>query len=136
MAWSVETRGTKVAVLFGTVVTIVFLYVPLAVVVIYAFNDNVGAGMAAAGVHDEVVELALGDEAMRWALWISLQCRLGRDRDRAGARQRGVVRETEATFSGVPRRRAHRLVAEGQLEPLRREPLRRPCLRQRAHLNA
>ena len=41
MAWSVESRGTRYAVVFGTVVGLLFLYVPLAVVVIFAFNDSV-----------------------------------------------------------------------------------------------
>ncbi len=55
MAWSVETRGTRFAVRFGTLVTLIFLYVPLAVVVIYAFNDSVAQAWPPQGIHDEVV---------------------------------------------------------------------------------
>ena len=73
MAWSVETRATKVAVLFGTVVTLVFLYVPLAVVVVYAFNDSVAQAWPPQGFTTKWFELALGDEAMRAALWNSVK---------------------------------------------------------------
>ena len=37
-----ESRAARILIGAGTVVTLVFLYVPLAIVVIYAFNDEIG----------------------------------------------------------------------------------------------
>ena len=68
MAWSVESRGTRYAVVFGTVVGLLFLYVPLAVVVIYAFNDSVAQAWPPKGFTTDWFELALGDGVM----WSSL----------------------------------------------------------------
>jgi putative spermidine/putrescine transport system permease protein len=68
MAWSVESRGTRYAVVFGTVIGLAFLYVPLVVVVIYAFNDSVAQAWPPKGFTTSWFELALGDSVM----WSSL----------------------------------------------------------------
>jgi putative spermidine/putrescine transport system permease protein len=38
----VETRGLRILVKAGTVFTMVFLYLPLAIVILYAFNNSIG----------------------------------------------------------------------------------------------
>ena len=73
MAWSVETRGTRIAVVLGTIVTLVFLYVPLAVVVIYAFNDSVAQAWPPQGFTTKWFQLAIGDESMRSSIWYSVK---------------------------------------------------------------
>ena len=37
-----ESRAARILLRAGTVFTLVFLYVPLGIVVIYAFNDAIG----------------------------------------------------------------------------------------------
>ena len=73
MAWSVETRGAKAFVVLGTVVTLLFLYVPLAVVIVYAFNDSVAQAWPPQGFTTKWFELALGDGSMRSSLWYSVK---------------------------------------------------------------
>ena len=73
MAWSVEPRGTRIAVVFGVAVTLAFLYVPLAVVAVYAFNDSVAQAWPPQGFTTKWFELAIGDEAMRSSLWSSVR---------------------------------------------------------------
>ena len=50
-----ESRFARFMIKAGTGLTLAFLYIPLAVVVIYAFNDSVGQAWPIARLHAEVV---------------------------------------------------------------------------------
>jgi putative spermidine/putrescine transport system permease protein len=68
-----ESRGARFVVRFGTVVTLTFLYIPLAVVVIYAFNDSVAQVWPPKAFTTKWFSLAFGDANMRSALLASLK---------------------------------------------------------------
>ena len=68
-----ESKGARIVIRVGTAVTLAFLYVPLAVVVIYAFNDSVAQVWPPKSFTTRWFSLAFGDSAMRTALLNSIK---------------------------------------------------------------
>ena len=68
-----ESRGARILIRAGTLVTLLFLYVPLAVVVIYAFNDSVGQAWPIPEYTTKWFGIAFRDVRVRTALVSSLQ---------------------------------------------------------------
>jgi putative spermidine/putrescine transport system permease protein len=68
-----ESKGARSVIKLGTVLTLVFLYVPLAVVVIYAFNDSVAQVWPPKSFTTKWFALAFGDANMRAALLNSIK---------------------------------------------------------------
>ena len=71
-----ESRGTRILIKAGTVFTLAFLYVPLAIVAIYAFNDAIGQSWPIQDYTTKWFGIAFRDERVREALVISLQVAL------------------------------------------------------------
>jgi putative spermidine/putrescine transport system permease protein len=71
-----ETRGVRTLVRLGTAVALAFLYLPLIVVVIFAFNPSVAQAWPPSGFTTRWFRLAFGDAAMRTALLTSVQVAL------------------------------------------------------------
>jgi putative spermidine/putrescine transport system permease protein len=71
-----ESRATRVLVKAGTAVTLLFLYVPLAIVVIYAFNDAIGQSWPIRDYTTKWFGIAFREPAVREALANSLQVAL------------------------------------------------------------
>jgi putative spermidine/putrescine transport system permease protein len=71
-----ESRAARLGIKAGSVFTLAFLYVPLAVVVIYAFNDSIGQAWPIKDYTTKWFGIAFRDERVRQALVISLQVAL------------------------------------------------------------
>jgi putative spermidine/putrescine transport system permease protein len=69
----VESRGTRVALGIFTVLVLVFLYVPIALICIYAFNESNVQSWPLTGLTTKWFSPALHDPAMQSALWLSLK---------------------------------------------------------------
>ena len=50
-----EPRGARIAVRVMTWITLLFLYIPLVIIVVYAFNDSIGQKWPLEGRDDAVV---------------------------------------------------------------------------------
>ena len=72
-----ESRVARILVRVGAAVTLVFLYVPLVVVVLYAFNTSVAQAWPPSGFTTKWFELAWGDVEMREGLLNSLKAGAG-----------------------------------------------------------
>jgi putative spermidine/putrescine transport system permease protein len=68
-----ESRTARILVRAGTLVTLLFLYVPLAIVVIYAFNDSVGQAWPIPEYTTKWFGIAFREVRVRSALVNSLQ---------------------------------------------------------------
>jgi putative spermidine/putrescine transport system permease protein len=68
-----ESRGARWLIRVGTGLALGFLYLPLLVVLIYAFNDSVAQSWPPAGFTTKWFGLAWRDENMREALWTSIK---------------------------------------------------------------
>jgi putative spermidine/putrescine transport system permease protein len=68
-----ESRAARVLIRAGTLVTLLFLYVPLAIVVIYAFNDSVGQAWPIPEYTTKWFGIAFREIRVRTALLHSLQ---------------------------------------------------------------
>jgi putative spermidine/putrescine transport system permease protein len=68
-----ESRAARVLIRAGTLVTLLFLYVPLAIVVIYAFNDSVGQAWPIPEYTTKWFGIAFREVRVRTALVHSLQ---------------------------------------------------------------
>ncbi|HEY7659132.1 MAG TPA: ABC transporter permease [Actinomycetota bacterium] len=68
-----ETRGARILIKAGTVFTLVFLYVPIAIVVLYAFNDSIGQAWPIEDFTLKWFGIAWRDPNVREALAHSLQ---------------------------------------------------------------
>ena len=71
-----ESRAARILIGAGTVVTLVFLYVPLAIVVIYAFNDEIGQAWPIQDYTWKWFAIAFRTAAVREALLNSVQVAL------------------------------------------------------------
>ena len=71
-----ESRAARVLIRVGTVVTLLFLYVPLFIVVIYAFNDQIGQAWPIREYTTKWFGIAFREERVRDALVVSLQVAL------------------------------------------------------------
>jgi putative spermidine/putrescine transport system permease protein len=72
-----ESRLTRGLLRLGAGVTLAFIYAPLVVIVLYAFNENVTQGWPIDNFSTKWFSVAYHDEAVRDALWLSLQAALG-----------------------------------------------------------
>jgi putative spermidine/putrescine transport system permease protein len=72
----VESRAARILMGAGTVLTLVFLYVPLGIVVIYAFNDAIGQAWPIQDYTLKWFAIAFRQAAVREALFNSVQVAL------------------------------------------------------------
>ncbi|MEO5632614.1 ABC transporter permease [Gaiella sp.] len=72
-----ESRTTRLLLRLGTSATLVFIYVPLAVVGLYAFNENVTQKWPIENYSTKWFSVAFHDEKVREALQLSLVAGLG-----------------------------------------------------------
>jgi putative spermidine/putrescine transport system permease protein len=71
-----ESRATRILLRAGTVFTLVFLYVPLGIVVIYAFNDAIGQAWPIQDYTLKWFAIAFREVAVREAILNSVQVAL------------------------------------------------------------
>ena len=71
-----ESRATRILIRSGSVLTLVFLYVPLGIVVIYAFNDAIGQAWPIQDYTTKWFGIAFRSAQVRVALINSLQVAL------------------------------------------------------------
>src|SRR5262245_33569053 len=67
-----EGRGAKLVIRLGSAFTLLFLYLPLAVIVIYAFNDSVAQAWPPSGFTTRWFEVAWSDPNLKDALFNSV----------------------------------------------------------------
>jgi putative spermidine/putrescine transport system permease protein len=72
-----ESPLTRGLLRIGAGVTLAFIYAPLVVIVLYAFNENVTQGWPIDNFSTKWFSVAYHDEAVRDALWLSVQAALG-----------------------------------------------------------
>lgn len=72
-----ESRATKILLRIATALTLAFIYVPLGVIGLYAFNENVTQGWPIEQFSTKWFGVAWRDEAVRDALWLSVQAAVG-----------------------------------------------------------
>jgi putative spermidine/putrescine transport system permease protein len=72
-----ESPLTRILLRLGAGATLVFLYAPLLVIGLYAFNTNVTQGWPIQDFSTKWFRVAYEDEAVRDALWLSVQAALG-----------------------------------------------------------
>ena len=73
----VESRLTRALLRVATGVTLAFIYVPLFVIAIYAFNENIAQTWPIDEYTTKWFRVAWEDENVRDALWLSVQAALG-----------------------------------------------------------
>jgi putative spermidine/putrescine transport system permease protein len=73
----VESRLTRVLLRLGAGMTLLFIYVPLFVIALYAFNENVTQKWPIENYSTKWFSVAFHDEKVRDALTLSLQAALG-----------------------------------------------------------
>ena len=72
-----ESLLARVLLRLGAAATLVFLYIPLVVIGLYAFNANVTQGWPIQDYSTKWFRIAWEDEGVRDALWLSVQAALG-----------------------------------------------------------
>jgi putative spermidine/putrescine transport system permease protein len=72
-----ESPLTRGLLRIGAGVTLAFIYAPLVVIVLYAFNENVTQGWPIDNFSTKWFSVAYHDEAVRDGLWLSVQAALG-----------------------------------------------------------
>ncbi len=68
-----ESRGAKIVIRIGAAITLLFLYFPLMIVMIYAFNNSVAQSWPPTGFTTKWFGLAWDDPNMRMALGTSVK---------------------------------------------------------------
>jgi putative spermidine/putrescine transport system permease protein len=71
------SNGTRWALRIGTAITLAFIYVPLMVIAVYAFNESRSQSWPIEGFTLEWFDRALNNPGVRDALWTSLRAGLG-----------------------------------------------------------
>ena len=71
-----ESSTARVLIKGGSLLTLAFLYVPLGIVVIYAFNDSIGQAWPIQDYTTKWFGIAFREERVRQALVVSLQVAL------------------------------------------------------------
>jgi len=77
MATAVETRGVRVFMRIGAVGVLAFLYLPLLVILAYAFNPAVAQTWPLSGLTTKWFGVAWHNVEVRSALWLSIKAGLG-----------------------------------------------------------
>ncbi len=72
----VESLTTRILLRLGAAATLAFLYAPLVVIGLYAFNAQVTQGWPIQDWSTKWFRVAYEDEAVRQALWLSVQAAL------------------------------------------------------------
>jgi putative spermidine/putrescine transport system permease protein len=72
-----ESRAVRILLRAATYLVLAFLYVPLAIVVIYAFNKSRGQSWPPSGFTTHWFSVAWHNGEVRSALWLSVQAGLG-----------------------------------------------------------
>jgi putative spermidine/putrescine transport system permease protein len=72
-----ESRAVRILLRLATYLVLAFLYVPLGIVVIYAFNKSRGQSWPPSGFTAHWFSVAWHDREVRSALWLSVQAGLG-----------------------------------------------------------
>jgi putative spermidine/putrescine transport system permease protein len=73
----VEPRLTRALLRLGTAVTLAFIYLPLVLIGLYAFNRSVTQGWPIENYSTRWFSVAFHDERVRSALWLSIRAALG-----------------------------------------------------------
>ncbi|HET9324602.1 MAG TPA: ABC transporter permease [Gaiellaceae bacterium] len=73
----VESRLTRALLRVGTGVILAFIYLPLVLIGLYAFNRSVTQGWPIENYSTKWFSVAYHDEAVRSALWLSVRAALG-----------------------------------------------------------
>ena len=73
----VESRPTRVLLRLGAGATLAFIYFPLVVIAIYAFNENISQTWPIEQYTTKWFRVAWEDEDVRDALWLSVKAALG-----------------------------------------------------------
>jgi putative spermidine/putrescine transport system permease protein len=73
----VESRGTRILLRLGAGFTLAFMYIPLLVIALYAFNENVTQKWPIENYSTKWFSVAFEDEGVRDALWLSVQAAIG-----------------------------------------------------------
>ena len=73
----IESRLTRFMLRLGAGVTLVFIYVPLVLIAVYAFNESVTQSWPIENFSAKWFSEAYHDEKVRDALWLSVQAALG-----------------------------------------------------------
>jgi putative spermidine/putrescine transport system permease protein len=71
------SNGTRWALRIGTAITLTFIYVPLVVIAVYAFNESRSQSWPIEGFTLDWFDKALHNPGVREALWTSLKAGLG-----------------------------------------------------------
>jgi putative spermidine/putrescine transport system permease protein len=71
------SHGTRLALRIGTGITLAFIYIPLLVIALYAFNDSRSQSWPLAGFTLTWFDKAFHNPGVRDALWTSLKAGLG-----------------------------------------------------------
>jgi putative spermidine/putrescine transport system permease protein len=71
------SNGTRWALRIGTAITLAFIYVPLMVIAVYAFNESRSQSWPIDGFTLDWFDRALNNPGVRDALWTSLRAGLG-----------------------------------------------------------
>ena len=71
------SNGTRWALRIGTAITLAFIYVPLVVIAVYAFNESRSQSWPIEGFTLDWFDRALNNPGVRDALWTSLKAGLG-----------------------------------------------------------
>jgi putative spermidine/putrescine transport system permease protein len=77
MATAVETRTTRVLIRMAAGSVLAFLYVPLVIIFLYAFNSSVGQRWPPPGLTLHWFAVAWHNAEVRRALWLSVKAGLG-----------------------------------------------------------
>ena len=73
----VESRLTRVLLRFGAGATLAFIYLPLILIAVYAFNESVTQSWPIQTFTTKWFPVAYHDEGVRNALWLSVRAALG-----------------------------------------------------------
>src|SRR4051812_37088591 len=73
----VESRLTQVLLRLGTGITLAFIYLPLLLIGLYAFNRSVTQGWPIENYSTKWFSIAYHHERVRTALWLSVRAALG-----------------------------------------------------------
>ncbi len=72
-----DSRPLRVMLVVGSAITLVFLWAPLLLIALYAFNDSKSVRWPFAGFTWEWMDRALHNEGARQALWLSVRVGFG-----------------------------------------------------------
>ena len=89
----VESRLTRVLLRLGAGVTLAFIYLPLVLVAVYAFNESITQRWPIDDFSTKWFSVAYHDPAVRDALLLSVQAAAGRDGGRDRARDAPLARD-------------------------------------------